>query len=277
MTVTWQSPTPPPEITLSARDRIRALRRGAAVVALIAGGVVISLPLRLIERPVFGLHRPWSPHVTQWVSRAVFALLGMRHETQGRPMTGPGAVVANHVSWLDIFALNARKRVYFVSKSEVAHWPGIGALARLTGTVFIARDPRQARAQTEIFQTRLHAGHRLLFFPEGSSTDGLRVLPFKPTLFQSFFAPGLRDATEIQPVSVIYSAPPGQDSRFYGWWGDMGFGPHLLQVLGARHQGRVRIIYHPPRRVSEFENRKALAAWAETCVRSGLPERHMPG
>ena len=101
----------------------------------------------------------------------------------------------------------------FLSPFYAEHM-GLGMAA--TGTVFIKRDPSQARQQTQVFQDRLLAGHRLLFFPEGTSTDGQRVLPFKPTLFQAFFAPGLRDEISIQPVSVIYHAPPGEEPRFYG-------------------------------------------------------------
>jgi 1-acyl-sn-glycerol-3-phosphate acyltransferase len=239
---------------------------------LLLAGVLVTLPLRLIERPVYGQHRPWTPSITKWVSRCVFAILGMAHRIEGQPMTGPGAVVCNHVSWLDIFALNARKRVYFVSKSEVAGWPGIGALARLTGTVFIKRDRREARGQTTIFAERLGLGHRLLFFPEGSSTDGMRVLSFKSTLFEAFFTLNKAQTMQVQPVTVIYRAPSDQDRRFYGWWGDMSFGGHLVQVLGAARQGGVTLLYHAPLRVTDFTDRKALAAAAEAAVRGGMPQ-----
>jgi 1-acyl-sn-glycerol-3-phosphate acyltransferase len=186
-------------------------------------------------------------------------------------MMGPGAYVANHVGWLDIFVLNSSKPLYFVAKSEVADWPGIGWLARGTGTVFIARDPRQAAVQTRLFEDRLRAGHRLLFFPEGTSTDGRRVLRFKTTLFQAFQSARLRDIVQIQPVTLAYHAPPGEDARFYGWWGDMALGPAILAVLAARRQGRVEVIYHPPLKVRDWPDRKALAACAEATVRDGLP------
>lgn len=272
MKLRWQSEVPPPAFTLSMAGVVRAGWRGALIFLVIFGGVIVSVGLRLIERPFYGLHRPWSPYVTQWVSATVFRVLGMRHEVVGAPMRAAGAVVANHSSWLDIFALNARKRVYFVSKSEVAKWPGIGGLAKLVGTVFITRDPKEAKAQTEIFEARLLAGHKLLFFPEGSSTDGMRVLPFKSTLFQAFFSKKLQREIHIQPVSVIYEAPNGGDPRFYGWWGDMEFGEHLLRVLAVRRNGKVRVVYHPFVKVDEFESRKALAAWAEDQVRAGMPE-----
>ena len=188
------------------------------------------------------------------------------------PLQGPGAVVSNHASWLDIFALNACKRIYFVAKSEVAAWPGIGWLARATGTVFIKRDRAEVTAQIAVFKARLTAGHRLLFFPEGTSTDGLQVLPFKPTLFGAFFDPQIKETLQMQPVTVNYIAPAGTDPRFYGWWGDMDFAPHLLSTLAAKRQGAVHVIYHPPVHVADFANRKVLAKTMEDTVRSGLTQ-----
>ena len=80
----------------------------------------------------------------------------------------------------------------------------------------------------------------------------------------------LRDFLEVQPVSVVYRAPPGEDPRFYGWWGDMDFGSHLLKVLTQRRQGAVEVIYHPPVAVAATRDRKALAAACETAVREGV-------
>ena len=244
--------------------------RGLPLALVVFGGLGLLLLLRGVERPLFGARRPWTPWITQGVCRSAFVLLGMRFVSHGRPMAQPGAAVANHASWLDIFALNARKRIYFVSKSEVAGWPGIGWLARATGTVFIRRDRREARAQTQVFLDRLEAGHRLVFFPEGTSTDGRRVLPFKTTLFEAFFQHRATAGLHIQPVTVAYHAPPGADPRFYGWWGEMAFGPALLKVLATRRPGGVELTYHPPLRVADYADRKALALALETRVREGL-------
>lgn len=271
MSFTWTPEEEPPERPITVAGWFRLLGRGAGLVMVITLGVVSMALIRLVEKPIHGLRRPWSPWITQAVCRSAFAILGMRHEVEGERMARPGAVVANHASWLDIFALNARKRIYFVSKSEVAGWPGIGLLAKITGTVFITRDPKQAKLQQMIFEERLLAGHKLLFFPEGTSTDGFRVLPFKSTLFQAFFTPNLRHDMQIQPVTVIYTAPKGEDARFYGWWGDMEFGGHLAKMLAARQHGAVKIVYHQPVRVEAFANRKALAAHLEHVVRRGMP------
>jgi len=270
MSPTWDSPEPPDTHSISLLGWLRALLRGTALAMLVFGALLVLLLVRLIERPLYGLHRPVTPFITQFVCRNAFRILGMRYETRGDLMRQHGAVVANHSSWLDIFALNARKRIYFVSKAEVANWPGIGWLARATGTVFIERTANRAREQTELFEQRLLAGHKLLFFPEGTSSDGMRVLPFKTTLFQAFFTQHLRESMFIQPVTVIYHPPAGESPRYYGWWGDMALGPHLLKTLAARRQGQVEVIYHPPVKVTDFADRKTLAAHVEQSVRKGL-------
>jgi 1-acyl-sn-glycerol-3-phosphate acyltransferase len=268
VTEAWRE-EPAPE-RINAAGWVRVLLRVLPLAVVVFGGLGVLLTMRLIERPLWGQRRPLTPYITQAVCRTAFVILGIGYRTEGQAMKGPGAVVANHSSWLDIFALNARKRIYFVSKAEVAGWPGIGWLAKATGTVFIRRDPREARLQVQEFIRRLSYGHKLLFFPEGTSTDGRRVLTFKPTLFAAFYADGLRETLSIQPVTVIYRAAEGADPRQYGWWGDMDFGPHLLSTLAAARQGSVTIQYHAPVRVAEIEDRKALARLLENKVRAGL-------
>lgn len=268
MSPTWDGTDPAPAVKISIFGWARVVLRGAILGTVTFGGLGLLLLLRLIERPVFGVDRPITPYITQAVCRSAFVIIGMPLLVRGPRLKVPGAVVANHSSWLDIFALNARKNVYFVSKSEVADWPGIGWLAKATGTVFIRRDRKETVSQLAMFEERLTHGHRLLFFPEGTSTDTLRVLPFKPTLFAAFFSETLVHAMHIQPVTVIYHPPDGNDPRFYGWWGDMGFADHLVKVLAQRRQGKVELVYHLPVRVDDFPNRKSLARHLESQVRA---------
>ena len=142
--------------------------------------------------------------------------------------------------------------------------PGATPLAADAG-----RGAVRAAAEAAALSRRLVRGERPLFFPEGTSTDGLQVLPFRTPLFQSFLAPDLPEGLRVQPVSVRYIAPAGQDARVYGWWGDTDFAPHLLSTLSLAPQGRVEVTYHPPVPVEEPGGRKALAARAEAAVRSG--------
>ena len=269
MSVTWDGAPQPTPARPGARDVLRILRRAVPMAVVLFGGLAVLLLVRLVERPLCGLRRPLTPWITQGVCIAALRLLGLRRVVRGAVMRGTGAVVANHVSWLDIFALNASKRVYFVSKAEVASWPGIGWLARATGTLFIRRHPREAARHRASMEARLRAGHRLLFFPEGTSTDGLRVLPFKTTLFAAFYSPDL-PGMQVQPVTLRYVAPAGGRADAYGWWGDRGFAESLLAVLAMRRHGRVEVIYHPPLAVADHVDRKALALAAEARVRAGL-------
>ena len=266
----WQGHAPPPMARLGTMGWLRVIRRGVPALLVLAIGVPLLIALRLIERPFTGRRRPITGPFVQSVCRAVLFCIGLGWRRHGTPMRGPGAVVANHSSWLDILTMNAAMPVFFVSKAEVAGWPGINILTGVTDTHFVARDPRLARAQAEEFATRTRAGHRLLFFPEGTSTDGRRVLPFKPTLFQGFLAPELPAGLAIQPMTAIYHAPPGADPRFYGWWGEMDLGSHLLAVLAAPRQGRVDIVLHPPIPVAG-QDRKSLSRAAETAIRTALP------
>jgi 1-acyl-sn-glycerol-3-phosphate acyltransferase len=269
MTRTWHSNQPAPVHRITPVGWLLVALRAVVLIILVFGGLVVLLLVRMVERPVWGLRRPLTPYITQGVCKGSLRVIGLRLKVRGAPAHGQEAVVANHTSWLDIFVLNASKRIYFVSKAEVAGWPGIGWLARATGTVFIERDAAKARTQTIMFRERLLAGHKLLFFPEGTSTDGFVVLPFKTTLFQSFFDPGLKDALSVQPVSVVYHAPKGREDRFYGWWGDMPFGPHLIQTLSSWSRGHVDVMYHDPLKVNAFSDRKALARACEEAVREG--------
>ena len=269
MSPTWDAGKKPPPTKVTLWRLLLAVFRVIILSAVVFGGLAILLLLRLAEGPLFGRYRPLTPFLTQGVCRTAFLILGIGFRSRGQAMPHPGAVVANHSSWLDIFALNAGARIYFVSKSEVAGWPGIGWLARATGTVFIRRDPKEAKQQKAAFQTRLLAGHRLLFFPEGTSTDGLRVLPFKSTLFAAFFDEKLHRDMYIQPVTVLYHAPPDQAAEFYGWWGDMSFQSHLVKTLLTPRQGTVDVVYHQPVQVASYRDRKALAADVEARVRAG--------
>ena len=266
----WISDTPPPKAEIPHAAWPRIVLRALALVLIFALGLVLHFLLRLAERPAAGQRRPLSGRLVQAVCVLVLRVLGLRIRVSGQPMDGAGALISNHISWLDILVLHAVCPVAFVSKSEVAGWPGIGLLARVTGTVFIRRDRRDARAQTDLFAACLGAGQRLMFFPEGTSSDGLRVLPFKTTLFQAFLAPELRAHLNLQPVSLRYHAPEGADLRLYGWWGEMDFGAHALTVLAQRRQGRVDLVFHEPIAVASMPDRKVLAATAQAAVRAGF-------
>ena len=268
--MTWLSDEPPPSTRIPLRIWPRVVLRLTLLALTLLLGLSLHLVLRGIERVFFGNRRRLTPVLTGAVCRAALIILRLSRRIEGMPVAGHAAVVANHSSWLDIFVLNSALPVFFVSKAEVATWPGIGFLARTTGTIFIRRDRREAAQHTQALQTRLLAGDRLLFFPEGTSSDGMRVLPFKTTLFEALLVAELRETLKVQPVSLRYCVPAGSDPRALGWWGNMDFGSHLLQVLAMPRAGQVRLVFHPPLRVADLPDRKALALACEQAVRAGF-------
>lgn len=270
MSLTWHSEDMPPAPRITWAGWLRASLRGMAIAALVLLGLAAIGVTRLVERPVHGVARPWTPRIVQLFSRGLFVVMGLRCRVSGRPVAGARAIVSNHVSWLDIFALYIPLPATFVSKSEVSGWPVFGFLARVAGTLFIQRQGRQSGAHRDLIAEYLNHGHRIVIFPEGTSTDGQRVIPFKSTIFAAFFTQDMKCDLAVQPVTLRYVAPPGEDARFYGWFGDMDFASSVLKVLAQRRQGAVRIQFHSPLNVADFDGRKTLAGASESAVRAGL-------
>jgi 1-acyl-sn-glycerol-3-phosphate acyltransferase len=175
------------------------------------------------------------------------------------------------VSWLDILVLSAVAPVSFVAKREVNGWPFFGSLARLQRTVFVDRTRRHAvgRSHDEM-QERLREDDILVLFPEGTSSDGRRVLPFKTSFFGAAGLPGVL----VQPVTLAYRGHMNlpMNRRLlprYAWYGDTDLVPHLV---GAVNTGpiEVTVICHSPLALSGELTRKTLARHAEQEVRRGL-------
>ena len=211
--------------------------------------------------------------------RFVCRLFGVRVAVLGAPLQGGVLLTSNHTGWLDIPILSAVKPVSFVSKSEVAAWPFFGTLARLQRTVFIHRKRAHAMEARDTIRRRLQQGDALVLFPEGTSSDGNRVLPFRSALLSAAELPMGEGAhgtvhPPVQPVSVAYvglhGMPLGRETRpFFAWYGDMELVPHLWEALKTGPID-VTVEFHPPLTIDEAGGRKALAAACETAVRAGL-------
>jgi len=211
--------------------------------------------------------------------RGARRLCGLRLWVSGTPTASPGAVyVANHVSYLDIPVLGGLVDATFVAKRDVAGWPLFGFLARLQRTVFVSRDPRRAGDDCSHLIGRLAEGERLIVFPEGTSSDGRRVLPFRSSIFEAVRRSAAAQAF-VQPVSIAY--PRYADGRalvgglqdLYAWHGDMTLFDHLLGVFS--HKGAlVEVTFHEPVAVDDFADRKALARHCERIVADGVARAH---
>jgi 1-acyl-sn-glycerol-3-phosphate acyltransferase len=213
--------------------------------------------------------------------RFLAKLFGIRVTVVGKPVQGRGVLmVANHTSYLDILALGGIARVSFVAKSEVAKWPLFGTFARLQRTVFVERERRSKTAESrDQIRERLLEGDALVLFPEGTSNDGNRVLPFKSALMGAAESQIGTDAqgapvyVPVQPVSVSYvgvhGMPMGRENRpLFAWYGDMELVDHLWEGLVT---GPVDLVieFHEPLTVDQAGGRKKLAVFVEEAIRHG--------
>jgi 1-acyl-sn-glycerol-3-phosphate acyltransferase len=192
----------------------------------------------------------------------------------------PTLFVSNHTSYIDITVLGALIPGSFVAKTEVAQWPLYGWLAKLQRTVFVDRKRNTAHLQRDQLQQRLAAGDNLILFPEGTSNDGNRVLPFRSALLSVAEASSPEAPLVIQPVSVAYVAlngiPMGHGLRpLVAWYGDMTLGPHLWQFSRL---GKVTVVveFHPPVDLKDAGSRKDLTRYCLTAVANGV-ERALTG
>ncbi len=264
----WNAVTPPIHPKLGVfgwlRFSVRAVFFGVISVVLVSALVLAYWLERLYNGRLI------SGKIARLWGRCGRICCGLTLEIQGEEMQHGGAIVANHASWIDIFTLHNAAHIHFVSKSEVANWPGIGFMARVSGTVFIVRKPTEAKRQQAAMAERIRAGDKLCFFPEGTSSDGQRVLPFKSSLFSVFHTAELRDSVWVQPVSVTYIAQKNQPKEFYGWWGEMEFFAHAKVMFGLSRGGKVVVTYHPPLKAADYADRKHLSQDAEILVRAGV-------
>jgi 1-acyl-sn-glycerol-3-phosphate acyltransferase len=170
-----------------------------------------------------------------------------------------GLIVSNHLSYLDIVVLSTAVPCVFVSKVEVAKWPIFGHYARWSGCVFVQRHGRAdvARVNAGIRDT-LQEGVPVVLFPEGTTTDGHRVLRFHSTMLQ----PAIDAAALITPCSIAYELEDGDPAREACWWGDMALLPHLWNLLGKRTI-RARVTFGEPIQVSGDRKRLSTALHEE--------------
>lgn len=204
----------------------------------------------------------------RFCGRLVLRALGIRYRVEGTPPEEAALVVANHLSYLDIVIAAAAMPCAFVARHDVAEWPAFGTLARLGGTIFVDRASRRSawRAANHIAKV-LTEGVSVLFFPEGTSTDGSDMLRFNSPLF----APAAEGGFRVVPMAIFYD-PRGMalTERDLCWFGDDLFLPHLMRVLGVPgFHAMVRFGEEeaiPDRKAGAYRSYEAVAA-----MRNGGP------
>lgn len=269
---TWKEAEPP---ELRA-PHMRETALGFVRISILITITVIGLMLFSIGRMLKWSLGPWVTFhygVARLWARTCLALFHVRRIVHGEPIRKGGVIVSNHASWMDILSLRSVTRINFVSKAEVRNWPVVGYIAEVCETVFIERRRSEAKRQQAELADRIHKDELLCIFPEGTSTDGMRVLPFKSTLMSVVFIEGIHEEAFVQPVTIHYEADKSLDlpANFYGWWGSMAFESHIWTVATRSRRGSVEITFHEPLKARDFSDRKLLTQVCETAVRSAMP------
>lgn len=169
-------------------------------------------------------------HIRQRWSRSLLKGLGITLRPGGHPVRPGCMLVANHISWIDVFVINAIAPAAFVAKAEVRRWPLIGWLAARNETVFLRRGSRgHARIINAEIAALLDAGRNVALFPEGTTTDGSHLLHFHAALLQPAIAAG----HPIQPVALAYRQPDGRPSRAPAYVGDISLARCVANIVAA--------------------------------------------
>ncbi|MDP3482137.1 MAG: lysophospholipid acyltransferase family protein [Sulfuricella sp.] len=240
---------------------IRTLRLVRLVLHLLVGVIKAALLLPLVGRA------RRTELIRRWSAR-VLAILNVRLSVKGEvpDLSAAGVMfVANHISWLDIYLLDAVCPVRFVSKAEVRAWPVVGWLAVKIGTLFIERGRRHdtARAGREVVDA-LRQGDCVAVFPEGTTSNGTLLRPFHASLLQSAIISGAR----LWPVAIRYVHRDGTANLSPAYVDDMSFGASLFRILNEPDLA-AEITYLEPLPV-QGRSRRELTALAEQAIANAL-------
>ena len=243
--------------------------RARTRLALLLTAVVLLLPFQALMAKFFV--KKWHV-IPLFFHRLCLRILGIEARIHGTPYKAPGTLfISNHSSYLDITLLGSILPASFIAKAEVSTWPVFSWLAILQRSVFIKRDRRHAAEQKKVIEDRLAANDSLILFPEGTTSDGSRVLPFMSSLFDT-----AQTAKMIQPLSIVFTEldgiPVGRTLRqLYAWYGDTTLPPHFMGVM---RQGdmTVDIIFHDPINPADYANRKILSEACFKIVSKGVSD-----
>jgi 1-acyl-sn-glycerol-3-phosphate acyltransferase len=252
------------------RTLLAPLRIALLLLHVLAGIIIAATVFPwLAQRRRNRIIRGWSG--------LLLAICGVRLAVAGlslsRALAGTGVepgtpgrlLLANHVSWIDIFALNATLPSRFVAKAEIGRWPLLGTLVTLVGTLYIERGRRHAVASmNHRVRDRLRAGESIAVFPEGTTTDGRSLLPFHSNLV----APAIEIGSPCVPVALRYTER-GQPSTAAAFIGEMGLVRSLWNIVVARRL-QIEVAFLEPVPTAGARNRHHVAEIAAERIAAWL-------
>ncbi len=196
-------------------------------------GVVLAAAVDFSLRCAFRRENTARAARARWLqrhSRRVVEVFNLQLRVEG-PVPARGLLVSNHSGYLDVFVLASLAPAVFLSKREIKSWPVVGWLAQMGGTLFVDRDRRAQVGQVgDEIRAALDRGALVVLFPEGGSSNGQTVLPFKSALLE----PAARSTHPLTVCAIQYAIADGDVAGEVCYWGDHTFFPHLLNLLGKR-------------------------------------------
>jgi lyso-ornithine lipid O-acyltransferase len=250
--------------------RVRVIRRGLSILLWTIPFIIIQAVCLLLRgRAKTAFARAYWVVFCRLLGLNVRVIGSVRGAEPGRPTL----FISNHCSWIDIPVIGSVIEGSFVAKSDVADWPVVRTIARLGRTVFVSRQRGSTGRERDAMRARLAAGDNLILFPEGTSSDGSRVLPFRSAFFAIASPAGEQPNPLIQPVSIVYDRvgglPAGRASRpIFAWYGDMDIASHFWR-LGQYSGLRASVLLHATIDPTLFADRKALSQAVWTTVADG--------
>jgi 1-acyl-sn-glycerol-3-phosphate acyltransferase len=226
----------------------------------LALGLLLTVPLHYLWR-LFRIGSPWPKIFLGWAAR--FA--GARVERVGVPLKRDVFYISNHLSWIDILAIAGQSGTAFVAKEEIRSAPVVGWLSTLNRTVYVKRENRLGVAE-QINQLRdaLAENWSVTVFPEGTTTDGKSLLPFKTPMLRVLEPPP--PGVLVQPVLLDYGAVAEE----IGWIGVETGVDNAKRILSRRGAFRMRVHFLEPFHPRDFPGRKAIAAESRRRIEEAL-------
>ena len=253
-------------------NKIRAVLKIILFVVLTCVVVPLQMLYALCQRLLHIKPCQQSPLVQFWY-RSVTRILNIRiqHNATPVPANRQYLYISNHTSYLDIMVLGGLLPPFFVAKADTADWPIFGFLIKTGGTIFVSRKRALVRQQMALFKTELQNGKHLLLFPEGTTSNGCVVLPFKASLLNVLYD-GDMPPIAVVPVCLTYLAINGKaftgqaDKDALAWYADMELLPHLWEVFQLRSID-VRVDVLPLLETTDYPDAKILTARGEAIIR----------
>jgi 1-acyl-sn-glycerol-3-phosphate acyltransferase len=243
---------------ISALGWMRIFWRALGLIVLL----LIFVPLHYLYR-IFAYGSPFPMLFLRYAGR----VCGARVESVGTHLKRDVFYIANHISWIDILALAGASGTAFVAKAELEQSPMVGWLASLNRTVFVKREHRLGVAeQINALKEALADNWSVTVFPEGTTTDGQSLLPFKTSMLSVLEPPP--PGVLVQPVVIDY----GPVAEWIGWIGEEGGFNNAKRVLARKGSFKVRLHFLEPFSPADFRGRKAISAEARRRIEEALCE-----